>query len=127
MVMDRVGWLCRSLARDPGLRSVLDDAGVPARLWDTLVDAVRDGPGPETLTALDAMEDAAAAAGIDGITSGTRRFQALPDAAPGFRTARAWRCPHAHPCGRVEVGPLTATPACSLTAEPLVPVKVVSG
>ncbi|MCP3803505.1 hypothetical protein NLX83_29965 [Allokutzneria sp. A3M-2-11 16] len=127
MVKERLGRLCLNLARDPGLSAVLDDAGLPAEHWDALADAVRAGADPDALTrVLDAVEEAAAAAGIDGLTSTDRRFQPLPGAASGVRVAHGWRCPHAHPCGRVEVR-ADGAPECSLTADPLTPVKVVSG
>ena len=128
MVVDRIGRLCASLARDPELRTALNDVGLPPAHWDTLVEAVYDGADPDVLTlVLDAIEEAAAAAGVDAITSGNRTFQPLPAAAPGFRTTHGWRCPHPHPCGRAEVRPGSGTPTCSLTADPLTLVKVVSG
>jgi hypothetical protein len=128
MAAERVGRLCLSLVRDRFLRVVLTEAGVTTAQWESLAEAVRSGAGPETLAPLlDALEETAAAAGVDGITTGGRSFQPLPDAAVGFRTVRGWRCPHPHPCDRVQLSRDRAALLCPLTADPLTPVRVVSG
>jgi len=128
MTVERVGHLCLNLANDPSLRSALAGAGLDSTQWETLVDAVRHGAGSAELTpVLDAVEDAAAAAGVDGVTTGDRRFEPLPDASPGFRATRGWRCPHPDPCGHVRISRVRAAPVCPLTTDPLTLVKVVSG
>ncbi|KUJ33576.1 hypothetical protein ADL25_44685 [Streptomyces sp. NRRL F-5122] len=115
------------MAGDPGLQAVLHGAGFTRTQWESLVGAVRDGGDPALLTELlDAVEEAAAAVGVDGITSTDRQFQPLPDVTAGVRTAHVWRCPHPRPCGRFEPGS-TATPVCPLTQDPLTPVTVISG
>jgi hypothetical protein len=127
MVGERLNQLCLSMAGDPGLRAMLADAGVTVGQWEALFTAVRDGTDVEALTPLlDAVDEAAAAAGIDGVTTGDRRFQPLPEAA-GFRTAYGWLCPHPHPCGRVQPSDHGTPPMCPLTSDPLTPVAVVSG
>jgi hypothetical protein len=126
--VSRVAALCTYLDHDPDVRKALDEGGLTAARWDELVDAVRTGAAPDVLAPLlDVVEDAAAAAGLDGVTTGTRRFESLPGSTAGFRVNHGWRCPHAHPCGRVEPDGGDQPRACALTADPLTPVKVVSG
>ncbi|GGM94608.1 hypothetical protein GCM10011609_35110 [Lentzea pudingi] len=116
----RVGRLCRNLGDDPDLRRALQ----PGDALNQLADAVKRGADTDALTALlDAVEDVAASAGIDGVTTGDRQYEALPDVS--VRTVRGWRCPHTHPCDRVETG--RRTPVCALTSDELAPVKVISG
>ncbi|GAA1895250.1 hypothetical protein GCM10009753_25200 [Streptantibioticus ferralitis] len=127
MALERVEQLCLSMASDPSLQAALHDAGFNRTQWELLVGAVRHGSDPEALTPLlDAIEEAAAALGVDGLTTTDRQFQPLPDATAGVRTTHRWRCPHPRPCSRVEPGSST-TPVCPLTQDPLTPVTVVSG
>jgi hypothetical protein len=126
--VNRVAALCAHLDRDPYVREALDEGGLTAARWDELVGAVRAGAAPDVLVPLlDAVDHAAAVAGLDGITTGTRRFEPLPGGSAGFRAVRGWRCPHARPCGRGEPDRGDQPPVCPLTADPLVPVKIVSG
>ncbi|TDD86693.1 hypothetical protein E1293_09280 [Actinomadura darangshiensis] len=125
MSADRVAALCEHLDHDPDLLEALDE--LPADRWDELVEAVRSGAAADVLVPLlDAVDGAAAAAGLDGLTTGTRRYEPLPGGTAGVRAVRGWRCPHPHPCGRVGSGGGDGTPGCALTSDPLAPVKVVS-
>ncbi|MGP3962748.1 hypothetical protein ACTWPT_42825 [Nonomuraea sp. 3N208] len=127
MSANRVAILCAHLDHDPGVRKALDEGGLPAARWDELIGAVRVGAALDALAPLlDAMDAAAAAAGLDGVTTGTRRFEPLPAAVAGVREVHAWRCPHARPCGRVEPGGDGRPPVCALTTDPLAAVKVIS-
>lgn len=129
LVLERVAQLCASLGSDPGLRAMLIDHGVTEAHWETLLTAVRDGVDPPALTrVLDAVEQAAAAAGIDGLTTADRRYERLPDAGPGPRTVHGWsQCPHSHPCGRVHHADGGTPAVCSLSGVALTPVTVISG
>jgi hypothetical protein len=125
---DRVAVLCARLDRDPETWTVLDEGGMTSAQWDALVDAVRAGAAIEVLVPLlDAVEDAAAAAGVDGVTTTVRQYEPLPGSTAGVRAVRGWRCPHTKPCGRVEPDRGHQPPTCALTADPLTPVRVVSG
>jgi len=121
----RVGRLCASLESDAELRDEIERAGFASRGWTELADAIRTG-SPRDLTALlDAIEDAAGAAGLDGITHPTREFRPLPNGLPEFRAVTGWRCPHPHRCGRVE---LAAEPTdshrCAVTGDSLTWISV---
>ncbi|MET7645860.1 hypothetical protein ABZS83_19945 [Streptomyces sp. NPDC005426] len=124
----RIAHLCTSLESDETLRAELEQAGFSAEDWAALVATVRTGAAWDVTSLLDALEEAAAAAGLDGVTSPTRDFRLLPVHSPGMRTVSGWRCPHARPCGRVEAG---AAPQperrCELTGDPLAWVSVTSG
>lgn len=128
MPVDRIAALCVHLDREPQLREALDDGGLTASRWEEIVGAVRAGAALEVLAPLlDAVDDAAAAAGLDGVTSGPRRFEPLPDGTAGFRAVHGWRCPHPRPCGRGEPARGDQQPACAVTGDPLQPVRIVSG
>ena len=119
-VLRRIGQLCASLESDSELTEEIERAGFSSRGWADLADAIRTG-SPDALTALlDAVEDAAAAAGLDGITYPTREFRPLPNGLPDVPTVSGWRCPHAHRCGRVHpAADPSGTPTCAVTGDPL--------
>ncbi|MBP2337413.1 hypothetical protein JOF41_003591 [Saccharothrix coeruleofusca] len=123
--MSRVAALCEQLDLDAQVREALVEGGLSAAQWDELMDAVRAGAASDEL--LDTVEEAAQAAGLDGITTGTRQFEPLPGGTAGFRAVHGWRCPHPHPCGRGVARRGQDAPACALTGDPLSPVRVVSG
>jgi len=116
----RIGSLCAKLEADADLRDLLDEEGLSADFWARIVEAVREGDVGSLIPLLTELEDVAAKAGLDGVTVGTREYRSLPISSPGVRTVSGWRCPHAQPCGRVEVG---ADPGierrCELTGDPL--------
>lgn len=119
--------MCANVRLEPELPAVLAEAGLPADRWQELLNAVRGGADEAALTSLlDDVEEAAAGLGIDGVTTGSRQFRPLPASTAGVRTVHAWRCPHPHPCGHVQVMPSSAKPVCLLTEDPLKPVTVVS-
>jgi hypothetical protein len=125
--MTRVAALCANLDLDPRLREALDDGGLTDTEWDALVAAVRAGrPGDDIVSLLDAVEEAAGSAGLDGISTGPRGFEPLPGGTAGTRAVRGWRCPHPRPCGRGEPDRGGRAPACALTGDPLAPVRIVS-
>jgi hypothetical protein len=127
-ILRRVGQLCASLESDAELRGEIESAGFAHWDWDHLADAIRTG-SPHALTALlDAIEEAAVAAGLDGITYPTREFRPLPNGLPEFRAVSGWRCPHPHRCGRVySATDSTATHICAVTGDVLTRISVDSG
>ncbi|MEU8232256.1 hypothetical protein AB0C12_21950 [Actinoplanes sp. NPDC048967] len=128
MPMTRLAALCANLDLDPRLREALDDGGLTGTQWDALVAVVRAGrPDDAVVVALlDAVEDAAGSAGLDGISTGPRGFEPLPGGTAGTRAVHGWRCPHPRPCGRGEPDRAGRAPACALTGDPLAPVRIVS-
>jgi hypothetical protein len=127
MVLRRVARLCTSLAKNESLRHELQQAGFPAEEWESLADAIHDTADSQRLTPLlDAIEDAAAKTGLDGLTSPVRQFEPLPAPSSGYRTVSGWRCPHPRRCGRVDLDAKVA-PVCALTQDPLTQVTVTSG
>jgi hypothetical protein len=126
--MRRIGRLCATLESDPTIRDLLIESGVSGDTWIRIVDAARRGESAELVPLLDELEEAAASASLDGVTDTTREYQPLSPRQPGLRTVDGWRCPHARPCGRAEVG---ADPRierrCELTGDPLAWASVTSG
>ncbi|MFG3200405.1 hypothetical protein [Streptomyces sp. NPDC048192] len=125
-VLRRVGLLCANLESDAELRDTIECAGFTGRGWADLADAIRTGSPDALRTLLDAVEDAAEAAGLDGITYPKREFRPLPNVSPaGIRTVSGWRCPHAHRCGRVHsTADPTDTRTCAVTGDPLAWISV---
>lgn len=120
---EHVARLCENLSRDPGLRAALAAHGAD---WEALATAIRRGEDADR--ALQAIESAAEAAGIDGLTSSSRRFEHLPSTGEAPRSIEGWsRCPHPRPCGRAHHTEGGTAAVCSLTGEPLTPVTVISG
>lgn len=116
----RVGQLCAGLEADAGLRDDIERAGLPSGGWTDLADALRTGSVDALTALLDAVEDAAEAAGLDGVTYPTREYRPLPGGLPGFQTVSGWRCPHARRCGRVHpTADAAATRTCAVTGDPL--------
>jgi hypothetical protein len=127
-VLRRIAQLCANLKADSTLRAELRNSGVSERDWMRLAEAMRRGELGNVIPMLDAVESAAAAAGIDGVTFPTRQYQPLPGSSPGFRTVSGWRCPHTLPCGRVGVGADRRTERwCALTGDRLAWASVASG
>jgi hypothetical protein len=126
LVVRRIGSLCAALEADSDLRELLDE-GIARDFWTRIVEAVRQGATEKFPELLNELEKAAADGGLDGITIETREYKPLPPFSPGVRTVGGWRCPHARPCGRVEVGPdQPVEPGCELTGDPLAQVHVTS-
>jgi hypothetical protein len=127
LALRRVTRLCSGLDVDATLRDELRRAGFSKRNWARLVDAVRRGESGSLLPLLDAVEAAATAAGLDGVTVATRQYQPLPGNSPGVRTVSGWRCPHPRRCERVAAGADPGDPPrCALTNDPLAWVSVTS-
>jgi hypothetical protein len=127
-ILRRVGRLCESLESDAELRDEIEGAGFPSRGWEDLADAIRAGSAEALAKLLDAVEDAAAAAGLDGITYPNREFRPLPGDLPEFRTISGWRCPHRHRCGRVHSATDSAgLRECAVTGDALTWISVDSG
>ena len=99
---------------------------LPDDTWARIAEAVRRGAADELIELLRELDDAAANAGLDGVTDTTREYRS-PPGSPGPRTVSGWRCPHTTPCGRAEVG---ADPRierrCELTGDPLAWASVTS-
>lgn len=124
-VLRRVGQLCVTLESDTELRDELELAGFPDEGWDELAEAVKAGSSQQMIALLDAVEGAAVAAGVDGVTHPTREFRPLPGGLPEFRAITGWRCPHTHRCGRVH--PATDSgdvQTCAVTGDPLTWISV---
>jgi hypothetical protein len=129
IVLRRITRLCSSLDQHPDLRAELQNAGFPAGEWESLAEVIREGPDVQRLIPLlDAVEDAAIKAGLDGLTTPVRQFQPPPSPSSGYRTVGGWRCPHARRCGRVitDADP-KVVPVCALTRDSLTLVTVTAG
>ncbi|WP_037064442.1 hypothetical protein [Pseudonocardia acaciae] len=99
---------------------MLTESGLSDGAWTRIVEAVRRGQADELIPLLDELEDAAANAGLDGVTGSAREYRPLPASSPGVRTVSGWRCPHTHPCGRAEVGADRGIERrCELTGDPM--------
>lgn len=81
----RAGQLCQSLESDAELREEIELAGFPSHSWDELAAAIRTGSAATLAALLDAVEQAAAQAGLDGVTYPTREYRQLPGGLPEFR------------------------------------------
>lgn len=124
---ERMSQLCQRLATDPTLCQVLSEGGISEQCWDTLYQAVSGGHSVEHVSeALDRIDQIADQLGLEPVTSSTREYRPLPGTSAGFRSMVAWRCPHEHRCGRVQLGG-TAAPVCGMTGEPLTCVTVTGG
>ncbi|MFI6897415.1 hypothetical protein ACIBM4_25215 [Streptomyces sp. NPDC050256] len=125
-ILRRVSQLCESLETDAELREEIERAGFPSGRWEDLAAAIRTGSA-DTLTALlDDVEDAAADAGLDGITHPHREY--IPLDVSGFGTVSGWRCPHLHRCGRVHpTSDATSVRRCAVTGDALTWISVDSG
>ncbi|MFJ3714844.1 hypothetical protein [Streptomyces sp. NPDC090057] len=122
-IAERLARLCVQ-AGDGGLRERAERYGVGGALT-RLGEAARSGSrAPEVAEDLDALDDAFARHGIDGLTVG-------PRALPPLRGGRAhpvvtvWGCPAGAACSRLEPqerrdGARTPPPSCGLTGVPLV-------
>ncbi|MFB7270723.1 hypothetical protein [Streptomyces sp. NPDC056244] len=126
-ILRRVSQLCESLETDAELREEIERAGFPSNKWEDLAAAIRTGSA-DTLTALlDAVEDAAADAGLDGITHPHREYRPL-EGQEGFRPVSGWRCPHPHRCGRVyPTADASSVRRCAVTGDALTWISVDSG
>jgi hypothetical protein len=123
--MTAVGWriaaLCEQLA-DEELSRLLADADAETVLRRVL-DAIRaDEPAKVSVADLDALEDAAASVGIDGLTTGVRAIdRGISTHLPGIRPGGpyfAWVCPQ-HACTRVELDTPDTAPVCAVSGQPL--------
>ena len=127
-ILRRAGQLCQSLESDPELREELEREGkLPSHSWDELAAAIRTGSVATLVTLLDAIERAAADAGLDGVTYPTREYHELPPT-PQYRNISGWRCPHAQRCGRVHpAADRSAVRTCAATGDELTWISVESG
>ncbi|MFI5631891.1 hypothetical protein ACIA8E_21465 [Streptomyces sp. NPDC051664] len=131
-ILRRVSQLCESLESDADLREEIERAGFPSENWEELAAAIRAGSADALTDLLDAVEDAAADAGLDGVTGPNREYKPLPSDRPdglgGFRTVSGWRCPHPYRCGRayaaVDPSPIRR---CAVTGDALTWISVESG
>lgn len=120
----RVGRLCASLESDAELKDEIERGGFPGRGWTELADAIRAGSSRELTALLDAIEDAAGAAGLDGVTHPTREFRPLPGNGR-VREITGLRCPHPRRCGRVEpAAEPDGSRRCAVTGDPLAWISV---
>ncbi|MBM7093697.1 hypothetical protein ABZ606_10485 [Streptomyces sp. NPDC012461] len=125
-VAERLARLCMQ-AGDDGLRLSAERFGVAGELA-RLVAAARAGTrGPSVTADLDALDDAFARHGIDGLTLGDRAFEPLR----GGRSrpvVTVWACPAGIACSRLEPQEQQGRrgrgreepPHCGLAGEPLV-------
>ncbi|MER5853155.1 hypothetical protein ABT126_40970 [Streptomyces sp. NPDC002012] len=125
----RIARLCVNLEADSTLRAELIDAGLSESTWARIVEAVRQGEADSLIPVLEELEAAAESAGLDGVTVTSRVYQPLPgNGDPPVRTVSGWRCPHARPCGRADVGADPRTERrCALSGDPLAWASVTSG
>lgn len=126
-ILRRVGQLCESLEADAELREEIERAGFPSGNWEDLAAAIRAGSADTLTVLLDAVEEAAADAGLDGITHPHREYRPLDEVLP-IRKVSGWRCPHSHRCGRVHAT-ADASPVrrCAVTGDALTWISVDSG
>ncbi|MGW7408391.1 hypothetical protein ACWGI9_32695 [Streptomyces sp. NPDC054833] len=127
-ILRRVSQLCESLESDAELREEIERAGFPSENWEELAAAIRAGSADALTELLDAVEDAAADAGLDGVTDPNREYKPLPCGLPDIRTVSGWRCPHPHRCGRVYAA-VDPSPIrrCAVTGDALTWISVESG
>ena len=124
-ILRRVGQLCQSLESDAELREEIELNGFPRRSWDELTTAIRAGSVATLVALLDAIEQAAAKAGLDGVTYPTREYRQLPGGLPEFRTVSGWRCPHAQRCGRAQpAADPSPIRSCAVTGDELTWISV---
>lgn len=118
----RIAELCAQLADDE-LPRLLADAGAEASL-QRILDAIRSAELAKVTPAdLDALDDAAASIGIDGLTTGVRALDpgAMSTRLPGIGGGGihfAWVCPQ-HACTRVELDMPADAPVCAVSGQPL--------
>ena len=125
-ILRRVSQLCESLETDAELREEIERAGFPSGNWEDLAAAIRTGSADMLTALLDAVEDAAADAGLDGITHPHREYRPLDF--DGFRPVSGWRCPHPHRCGRVHAtDDASSVRRCAVTGDALTWISVDSG
>ncbi|MER6430729.1 hypothetical protein ABT272_23755, partial [Streptomyces sp900105245] len=126
-IAERLARLCAQ-AGDDGLRERAERYGVGEALT-RLGQAARAGSRTAAVTAdLDALDDAFARHGIDGLTVGPRGFEPLRGGR-AHPVVTVWGCPAEASCSRLEPqerqrGSRTPPPACALTGTPLVPRKI---
>jgi hypothetical protein len=121
-VQSRVTALCLHLVNGE-LSRLLNDAGAGTTL-ERLLAAVRAGdPSKVSVADLDALEDAAAVLGIDGLTIAVRSTdeRGLAVRLPGMDGSGAnfaWICPN-RICCRVELDLFDTPPICAISGRPL--------
>jgi hypothetical protein len=114
MTTRRLHRLCLNLTSDPTLRGFLTNAGVTEDNWRVINTAVREGVDGDTLaTVLDAIDAAADKAGLEPVSTSTRKFESLPAISPA--PIAGWRCPHPQPCARVQHPSDPPRPTCPFT------------
>ncbi|MEU3490526.1 hypothetical protein [Streptomyces massasporeus] len=124
---DRLDRLCRLLGGSELARRARE-YGVAEHL-ERVLGAVRDGTDLERIRAdLDALDEAFARHGIDGLTTRTRAYQPLSGTV-GHPVLRGWVCPAAHRCSRFtqhDTGTPggDAGPVCEALGTPLVRVEI---
>ncbi|MFJ4355962.1 hypothetical protein ACIP25_06650 [Streptomyces massasporeus] len=124
---DRLDRLCRLLGGGELTRRARE-YGVAEHL-ERVLGAVRDGTDPERVRAdLDALDEAFARHGFDGLTTRTRAYQPLSGTV-GHPVLRGWVCPAAHRCSRFSQHDTgtpggDAGPVCEALGTPLVRVEI---
>lgn len=122
LVAHRVGRLC-SQATDGQLRSYAERYGVVQAL-DRIADAVGRGRVDRQLEDdLDHLDAAFARHGIDGLTTGTRGFEAWRGGGT-HPTIAAWTCPVPRPCPRAVPISEGDPPTCALTGLPFIETRI---
>ncbi|MFF2202161.1 hypothetical protein [Streptomyces sp. NPDC058145] len=126
-IAERLARLCAQ-AGDDGLRERAERYGVGDALT-RLGEAARSGSRAPTVTAdLDALDDAFARHGIDGLTVGPRGLDPLRGGR-AHPVVTVWGCPAEAACSRLEPqerrrASRTPPPSCGLTGIPLVSRKI---
>lgn len=117
-VAERIEQLCR-ICEDAEFNGLLHEAGAEALLGRILSAVHAGASGTLTVEAdLDALDDAFAAVGVDGLTTSVRAYQKL-EFDTGHPRIQAWVCP-LKACSRSEPVPdAQSAPRCSVAAAPL--------
>jgi hypothetical protein len=119
---DRIGRLCVELGRGE-LAGIIGQAGAQPLLERLVRMLTAETADPaEVAAALDALDEAAARAGIDGLTTGSRAYRPVtwPVGAPQY----GWVCPQRR-CGRAETEPSDGDDyVCAITGAPLTRIRL---
>lgn len=118
---ERIGRLCARLVQ-AGFEDRVARYGV-TELIARITAGVKSGVDPDTLLDdLDALDDAFARHGIDGLTT-VREYRPLPGFI-GHPTMHVWTCPAPVPCARADMPASGAAPSCAITDMPLIQAEI---
>ncbi len=121
LVAHRVGHLCHQ-ADDGQLRTYAQRFGA-LDVLDRVVDAIGQGRVDARLEAdLDALDDAFARHGVDGLTTGNRGYETWRGS--GHRTITAWQCPQQGACPRRVPVDDGDPPVCGLTGQAFTELRI---